>query len=92
MLGLGETTDEVLQTLTDLFNAGCKSLTIGQYLSPSSNHLPVEKYYSPEEFEYWNQTAKEIGFIQVVSGPLVRSSYHASVQYNHLKKSLSLAL
>lgn len=90
MLGLGETTDEVFQTLTDLLEAGCKFLTIGQYLRPSDRHLPVERYYSPEEFEYWSQTSKEIGFTQVVSGPLVRSSYHASVQYSHLEKSGSL--
>ena len=85
MLGLGENADEVSQTLVDLVNAGCQLLTIGQYLRPSDRHFPVERYYSPEEFAYWGSRAEETGFKKVESGPLVRSSYHASVQYNQSK-------
>ncbi|MBT3366025.1 MAG: lipoyl synthase [Nitrospina sp.] len=87
MLGFGEAHHEILQTFTDLVNAGCKSLTIGQYLSPSHNHLPVKKYYSPQEYKYWHQVAEDTGFNAVESGPLVRSSYHAAVQYNNIRKS-----
>jgi lipoic acid synthetase len=82
MVGLGETAEEMSKTMVDLVNAGCQFLTIGQYLSPSDRHLPVERYYSPEEFAYWGSRAEAIGFKKVESGPLVRSSYHASVQYN----------
>lgn len=82
MVGLGEIAEEMSQTMVDLVNAGCQLLTIGQYLSPSDRHLPVERYYSPEEFAYWGSRAEAIGFKKVESGPLVRSSYHASVQYN----------
>lgn len=81
MVGLGEIAEEMSQTMVDLVNAGCQLLTIGQYLSPSDRHLPVERYYSPEEFAYWGSRAEAIGFKKVESGPLVRSSYHASVQY-----------
>lgn len=77
MLGLGETNAEVADTLYQMFRAGCRFLTLGQYLSPSSDHLPVARYIPPDEFEYWSEKAKEIGFIEVASGPLVRSSYRA---------------
>jgi lipoic acid synthetase len=77
MLGLGETRDELLDTLVDLRNVGCDLLTLGQYLRPSSNHLPVARYIPPEEFEELGQMAKSLGFDKVASGPFVRSSYHA---------------
>lgn len=77
MLGLGETEREIRDTLQDLFNAGCTMLTLGQYLQPSNAHLPVERYVPPEEFDSWKSIALSMGFSQVASGPLVRSSYHA---------------
>ena len=77
MLGLGETQEEVIDTLTDLRNIGCDFLTLGQYLQPSANHLPVERYVPPEEFEYLGERARSLGFDAVASGPFVRSSYHA---------------
>jgi lipoyl synthase len=77
MLGLGETEDEIENTLQDLKHAGCLSLTLGQYLAPSKNHLPVARYVLPEEFERWARTAHAMGFTSVASGPLVRSSYRA---------------
>ena len=77
MLGLGETSDEIRQTMTDIFKSKCNLLTLGQYLQPSQYHLPVERFVTPEEFDNWKQTALEIGFEQVASGPFVRSSYHA---------------
>ena len=78
MLGLGEGRDEVRSVLQDLWSAGCGILTIGQYLRPSLKHLPVEQYYRPEEFKELRAEALDLGFHNVVSGPLVRSSYHAS--------------
>lgn len=80
MVGLGEQWDELVATLADLRGVGCGILTIGQYLSPSSSHLPVERYYHPEEFEMLKATALSLGFGHVESGPLVRSSYHAHEQ------------
>ena len=80
MLGLGETLDEVVQTLTDLRAHGCEMLTLGQYLQPSRDHLPVARYVTPEEFDQLSDTAKALGFASVASAPLVRSSYHADVQ------------
>jgi lipoic acid synthetase len=77
MLGLGETRDEVLQTLRDLRTVDCQRLTLGQYLRPSLAHIPVERYWSPEEFEELGAIARDMGFADVRSGPLVRSSYHA---------------
>ncbi|AFY62478.1 lipoyl synthase [Synechococcus sp. PCC 6312] len=78
MLGLGETQAEILETLKDLRAVDCNRLTLGQYLAPSLSHLPVVKYWHPDEFKALGQTAKAMGFSQVRSGPLVRSSYHAS--------------
>ena len=78
MVGHGETKDELITTMKDLYAVGCRSLTIGQYLRPSLEHLPVVKYWLPEEFEELGTIAKELGFIQVRSGPLVRSSYKSS--------------
>ncbi|MDD2580627.1 MAG: lipoyl synthase [Desulfuromonadaceae bacterium] len=77
MLGLGETEDEVLQVLRDLRDVGCTYLSIGQYLSPSRLHYPVQEYVPPELFESLRTQALEIGFSHVESGPYVRSSYHA---------------
>ena len=77
MLGLGETMDEVVQTLRDLRAVDCQRLTLGQYLRPSLAHIPVQRYWSPGEFEELGAIARELGFAAVRSGPLVRSSYHA---------------
>ncbi len=81
MLGLGEDEAEVNKTLTDLRNAGCELLTIGQYLRPSTDHVPVTKYYSPSEFENFERRARALGFADVAAGPLVRSSYQAHRMY-----------
>jgi lipoic acid synthetase len=77
MLGLGETRDELLDTLSDLRDVGCDLLTLGQYLQPSPEHLPVVRYVTPEEFDELGRLARALGFQQVASGPFVRSSYHA---------------
>ena len=77
MLGLGERADEVEQALSDLRSAGVSLLTLGQYLSPSSDHLPVERFVPPAEFDAFAERARELGFRDVAAGPLVRSSYHA---------------
>ena len=85
MLGLGETKNEIVECLKDLKSVGVNIVTFGQYLRPTKMHLPVEKYVSPEEFEYWKKIAYEIGFDFVASGPLVRSSYKAADYLDHLK-------
>ncbi len=77
MLGLGETEAEILEALADLRQAGCDRLTIGQYMRPSLEHLSVQKYWHPKDFERIGDMAKSMGFSHVRSGPLVRSSYHA---------------
>jgi lipoic acid synthetase len=77
MLGLGETEQELTQALRDLREAKCSMLTLGQYLQPTKKSLPVDRFVTPEEFENWKQEALKMGFSQVASGPLVRSSYHA---------------
>jgi lipoyl synthase len=77
MLGLGETQEEVVRTLADLRRVDCQRLTLGQYLRPSLAHIPVARYWTPAEFEELGVIARELGFQQVRSGPLVRSSYHA---------------
>ena len=77
MLGLGETSREIRETLVYLRRANCALLTLGQYLAPSPDHFPVQRYLSPEEFQRWGETAKRMGFREVASGPLVRSSYRA---------------
>jgi lipoic acid synthetase len=79
MLGHGETAEEVIETMKDLRNVECDRLTIGQYMRPSLEHLPVQKYWTPEEFEKLGTIARNLGFSHVRSGPLVRSSYHADV-------------
>ena len=80
MLGLGEEWNEVVDTLADLRRAGCGILTLGQYLRPSAAHLPMTRYYHPDEFRQLKEIALEMGFAHVESGPLVRSSYHAHEQ------------
>ena len=77
MLGLGETETEVIQALKDLRKIECDRLTLGQYMRPSLAHLPVQKYWTPEEFTRLGEIAKDLGFVHVRSAPLVRSSYHA---------------
>lgn len=77
MLGHGETEEEIIETLRDLRIVRCDRLTLGQYMRPSLEHLPVQKYWTPEEFDHLGAIAREMGFGQVRSGPLVRSSYHA---------------
>lgn len=77
MLGLSETDEEIAETLSDLKKARVDVVTIGQYLRPSAKHLPVEHFYSPDEFRHWHDFGMQLGFLHVESGPLVRSSYHA---------------
>jgi lipoic acid synthetase len=77
MLGLGETEEEVLEALNDLYATGCRVVTIGQYLAPSLQHMPVVEYVTPEKFEEYHKRGIEMGFEFVESSPLVRSSYHA---------------
>lgn len=78
MLGLGETHDEILETMDDILSTGCQRLTLGQYLQPTAEHLPVKAYITPEKFAEYKRIALDKGFKHVVSGPLVRSSYHAA--------------
>jgi lipoic acid synthetase len=82
MLGLGETHEELFDTLADLRDAGCDLLTLGQYLQPTPAHLPVIRYLPPEEFDELGARARTLGFKQVASGPFVRSSYHAAEMTN----------
>jgi lipoic acid synthetase len=77
MLGLGETRDELLDVFADLLDHGVDFLTLGQYLQPTLDSLPVERYVPPEEFDELASVARGLGFKRVASGPLVRSSYHA---------------
>jgi len=77
MLGLGETHEELFEVLADLRAVGCDLLTLGQYLQPTPDHLPVERYLPPEEFDEIGERARQLGFSMVASGPFVRSSYHA---------------
>lgn len=86
MLGLGESPEELQQVLNDLLEADCRILTLGQYLQPSENHLPVERFIPPEEFDRWREIALETGFLEVASGPFVRSSYHAGELYEALTR------
>lgn len=81
MLGLGEKPEEIEKTIEDLYLAKVKILTLGQYLQPTKNHLPVKEFVTPEQFEQWRQKAYQIGIPKVASGPFVRSSYHAGKLY-----------
>jgi lipoyl synthase len=84
MLGLGETAEEIEQVLRDLRAVGCTMLTLGQYLQPSKAHAPVQSYITPEQFDDYALLAKNLGFKQVASAPMVRSSYHADLQASQL--------
>lgn len=86
MVGLGETFDEIVETMQDLANLKVDILTIGQYLQPSNKHLPIERYYTPEEFNRLREIGLDMGYKWVESGPLVRSSYHADQQVRELSK------
>ncbi|MFO7760264.1 MAG: lipoyl synthase [Desulfobia sp.] len=90
MLGLGETAGEIEDVMRDLYAAGCSLLTLGQYLQPAEEALPVERFVHPDEFIKWRKKALEIGFMEVASGPLVRSSYHAHELYSSLKPNPAL--
>ena len=83
MLGLGETIEETIETMADLRAVACDFLTLGQYLQPTSRHLPVERYLHPAEFDELGEIAKTLGFREVASGPFVRSSYHADEMAAH---------
>ncbi len=83
MLGLGETTEEIFETLADLRAIGCDLLTLGQYLQPSPRHLPVTRYLPPAEFDELGRLARRLGFADVASGPFVHSSYHADQMAQH---------
>ena len=85
MLGLGETTDEIEQTLLDLRASNCRILTLGQYLQPSPAHHPVKQFVTPDTFDRLRATALDMGFDQVASGPFVRSSYHAKEVFKKIK-------
>jgi lipoic acid synthetase len=82
MLGLGETDSEIVQALDDLAEVGVDIVTFGQYLRPTKNHLPVERYVTPDEFDRYRGLGLERGFLEVVAGPLVRSSYRADQVFN----------
>jgi len=86
MLGLGETLREVESTMADLAGIGVDILTLGQYLQPSKGHLPIERYYRPEEFAALREAGLQMGFKWIESGPLVRSSYHAAEQVRELSR------
>ena len=81
MVGLGETWDEILRTMSDLRSVDCDLLTIGQYLRPSRKHVALARWYTPDEFAELKREAEDLGFQHVASGPLVRSSYHADEQH-----------
>ncbi|MCZ6670751.1 MAG: lipoyl synthase [Acidobacteria bacterium] len=87
ILGLGEREEEIIEVLEDLRGVDCQILTLGQYLRPSPEHLPIEKYYRPEEFDRLGAAARAMGFPHVASGPLVRSSYLAETHFDRLKTS-----
>ncbi len=86
MVGLGETFDEVLEVMRELVALKVDILTVGQYLQPSRAHMPIDRYYTPDEFEAFGRLGREMGFRWVESGPLVRSSYHAEAQVRALSK------
>lgn len=91
MLGLGETAEEVLEAMDDLLAVGVKVVNIGQYLQPSKSNIPVRKYWEPREFMELRAAALEKGFLHCEAGPLVRSSYHAGLQYAALRRRLDEA-
>lgn len=88
MLGLGETREEILQTLDDLIEHGTDIVNMGQYLQPTKQHLPVKRYVSPQEFDELKEAALSRGFIHCEAAPLVRSSYHAGLDYETIRKKM----
>ncbi|SDE88179.1 lipoyl synthase [Sporomusa acidovorans] len=86
MLGLGERIGEVVAVMSDLYQAGCQMLTLGQYLRPSPDHLPVAEYIRPAVFDRLRQKALSMGFLHVSAGPMVRSSYHADFSFSEMSK------
>jgi len=88
MVGLGETWDEIIDTMRDLRSVDCDLLTVGQYLRPSEKHTPLSRWYTPDEFEELRKEGVALGFKHVASGPLVRSSYHADEQHEAALKAL----
>ncbi len=91
MLGLGEREDDVKEFMEDALEAGIQILTLGQYLRPSEDHLPIDRYVTPAEFDAWKDYGEELGFLHVESGPLVRSSYHAREQVEELRSRADAA-
>ena len=91
MLGLGEEAEDVHAFMDDALQAGIQILTLGQYLRPSKDHLPIDRYVTPEEFDRWKEVGEELGFLHVESGPLVRSSYHAGEQVEELRARVARA-
>lgn len=85
MVGIGETDDEILAVLRDLRGAGCSIVTIGQYLRPSAEHLPIERFVHPDTFAEYERAAREMGFLAVASGPFVRSSYNAEHVFQQIR-------
>ena len=92
MLGLGETREELLDVCSDLRRVGCDMITLGQYLQPTADHLPVDRYVPPEEFDEIGDECRKLGFRMVASGPFVRSSYHAGEMTDHLDRGTQPAL
>ena len=90
MLGLGETEEEVLETMRDCYDVGVQTMTIGQYLRPTHQHIPVVEYIHPDRFRAYAEEGRAIGLKHVESGPLVRSSYHAADQFDTAKNFLDL--
>jgi lipoic acid synthetase len=91
ILGMGERPDEVVPALRDLRDAGCDLVTMGQYLQPTPQHLPVDRWVTPEEFAHHAAAGTSIGIAHVEAGPLVRSSYHAGAQYERARAAMALA-
>jgi lipoic acid synthetase len=91
ILGMGETDEEVLEAMADLHDAGCDLLTITQYLRPSARHHPVSRWVPPEQFDEFGRLATEMGFLGVMSGPLVRSSYRAGRLYRQAAAARAVA-
>ncbi|MCD6452143.1 MAG: lipoyl synthase [Acidobacteria bacterium] len=86
MVGLGEDISEIKEAMADLRETGCDLLTLGQYLQPTPSHLPIARYYHPDEFRKLAREGMEMGFLHVEAGPLVRSSYRADLQFSHLDR------
>ena len=92
MVGLGETWEEIIETMKDLRSVECDLLTVGQYIRPSDNHVPLSKWYTPAEFDELRDIGLDLGFKHVASGPLVRSSYHADEQHETAMRSQEVSI